>query len=144
MIRRQLRSLRRDKSGSTIVEFAILAPVIIAMIVGVIQVGTSMQSYNAMRSIASDTARYAVVEYQKKNEVTDSALETYAENTAQKAPYLLQSSFDATVTAVATPRVSGTFEKTLVVTYTPPSFMPIIPITPPQLKFTRSIFVIDE
>ena len=144
MTRFLAKTLRRDEAGSTLVEFAILAPVIIAMIIGVIQVGTSMQSYNAMRSIASDTARYAVIEYQKKNEVTDSALESYAEATAQRAPYLLQSGFDATVTAVASPRVSGTFEKTLVVTYTPPSFMPIIPITPPQLRFTRSIFVLDE
>ncbi|QPD00056.1 TadE/TadG family type IV pilus assembly protein [Qipengyuania soli] len=136
--------LRHDVRGSTVVEFAILAPVIFGMIFGVIQVGSAMQSYNAMRGIASDTARYAVIEYQKKNEVTDAALETYARGIATKAPYLLQSSFAATVTPVAASRVDGTFEKTLVVTYTPPSYMPIIPITPPQLKFTRSIFVIDE
>lgn len=138
-------SIAKDVTGSAVVEFAILAPVVFGMIFGVIQVGTSMQSYNAMRGIASDTARYAVIEYQKKNEVTDAALKTYAENLAKAPPYLLRGTQPViTITPVASPRVSGTFEKTLVIKYTPPSYMPIVPIKPPELKFTRSIFVLDE
>ena len=51
----------RDQSGSTIVEFAILAPAIIGLLFGVFQVGLGMQAKNSMRSIAQETARYAVV-----------------------------------------------------------------------------------
>jgi len=142
---RVLANLNRDQAGSTLVEFAILAPVIIGMIFGVIQIGTSMQSYNAMRSITSDTARYATVEYMKKNEVTDTALETFAESRSRQAPYLMRgNSFDATIADVASPRVDGTFEKTITVTYTPPNYMPIFSFTMPQLSYSRPIFVIDE
>lgn len=144
-MRRSLVKLRVDQTGSTLVEFAILAPVVIGMIFGVIQIGTSMQSYNAMRSITSDTARFATIEYMKKNEVTDAMLESFAENRSRQAPYLMRgTSFDATITDAVTPRVEGTFEKTITVTYTPPNFMPIFSYTMPQLSYSRPIFVIDE
>ena len=71
---RAIGRLKRDNSGAAVIEFAILAPVIFAMLLGVIQVGLSMQAQNALRSIASQTARYAVVEYQKGNEVTDGTI----------------------------------------------------------------------
>ncbi|TMM49949.1 TadE/TadG family type IV pilus assembly protein [Qipengyuania marisflavi] len=136
--------IKRDERGSTLIEFAILAPVIIGMFFGVVQVGMSMQSYNAMRGAASDTARYAVIEYMKENEVTDAALKTQAETIAKAAPYMLGSNVIATVTPVASPRVSGTFEKTLTITYTPPSVLPLFDYTSSELTFSRPIFLIDE
>ena len=73
----------RDERGATIVEFALLAPLILGLLLGVVQVSLSAQSYNAMRSIASDTARYAVVELQKENTtLNDAALKAYAESRA--------------------------------------------------------------
>ncbi|QKG71620.1 TadE/TadG family type IV pilus assembly protein [Erythrobacter mangrovi] len=145
MMRRFPTKLARDEAGSTLVEFAILAPVIFGMIFGVIQVGASMQSYNAMRSIASDTARYAAVEYMKKNEVSDAALQSYAQNLAASPPYALRGTQPVImVESVATPRVDGTFEKTLTITYTPPNLMPIMAIPMPELNYSRPIFVIDE
>ena len=138
------RRISRDEGGSTIVEFALLAPVIIGLLFGIFQVGLSMQSYNAMRSVTSDTARYAVVEYQKKNEVTNAALKTYAEDLGKGSRYNLQSNFTATVVDAGTQRVAGATEKTMTVTYTPPAVMPLIPWTSYQLSFTRPIFVIDE
>ncbi|MBO6608297.1 pilus assembly protein [Altererythrobacter sp.] len=134
----------RDQSGSTIVEFAILAPAIIGLLFGVFQVGLGMQAKNSMRSIAQETARYAVVEYQKQNEISDAVIENWAEAQAMSAPYLLNSSFDATVTAVGTPRVDGTFEKTLTLTYTPPAVVPLVNWVSPNLTYTRPIFLLDE
>lgn len=144
-MRHYLTKLWRNETGSALVEFAILAPVVFGMIFGVIQIGASMQSYNAMRSIASDTARYATVEYMKKNEVSDAALQSYAQNLAASPPYALRGTPPLiAVDPVATPRVDGTFEKTLTITYTPPNFMPIMAITMPELSYSRPIFVIDE
>lgn len=135
---------RRDSSGAAVIEFAILAPVIFAMLLGVIQVGLSMQAQNALRSIASQTARYAVVEYQKGNEVTDGTIKAKAEEIATSAPYLLDDSFGATIAEVATPRIDGTFEKTLTLRYTPPSILPFVDWTSREMTFARPIFVIDE
>lgn len=137
-------NLIQDNSGSTIIEFAILAPAIIGLLFGVFQVGLGMQAQNALRSIAQETARYAVVEYQKGNEVTDADIEAWAEAQAAAAPYLLNDTFDATIVSVATPRVHGTFEKTLTVTYTPPAVVPLVDWTSPNLTFSRPIFVLDE
>ena len=141
----RLSALRADRNGSTIVEFAILAPIIIGMMIGVVQIGVAMQAKNAMRGVASDTARYAVIQYMKETTVTDAQIKTQAETIAAGAPYLLQSSrLTVTVTSVTTPRVAGTFEKTLTITYTPPSFLPFFPWTTQQHSFSRPIFVIDE
>ena len=139
-----LKKLAHNQDGATIVEFAILAPAIIGLLFGVFQVGLGMQAQNALRSIAQETSRYAVVEYQIGNEVTDATIETWAENTATSAPYLLNNTFDATVTAVSTPRVAGTHEKTITLTYTPPAVVPLVDWISPQLTFSRPIIVLDE
>lgn len=139
-----LKQLRRDDQGSTIIEFALLAPVIIGMFIGVIQVGISMQAYNSMRGVASDTARYAVVEYMNERTVTDDAIKTKALDIAKSAPYSLQDTVQVTVVPVATPRVHGTFEKTITITYTPPDILPLVDFASKELTFSRPIFVIDE
>lgn len=144
MIRQAFSRLRKDEQGTTIIEFALLAPVIFGLFFGLIQIGISMQAYNSMRGVASDTARYAVVEYMKQNEVTDAAIQTKAVSIATSSPYLLQNTVQVTITPVATPRVPGTFEKTLTVTYTPPNVLPFFNFVSPQLTFSRPIFVIDE
>lgn len=141
---RTSKGLWRNSEGATAIEFAILAPAIIIMFFGVFQVGLGMQAQNALRSIASETARYAVVEYQKGNEVSNTAIEDWAEATGTGAPYLLNGTFNATITDVASPRVNGTFEKTLTLTYTPPAVVPLVDWVSPQLNFSRPIFVIDE
>lgn len=143
-MRRLLLSIGRDQRGSTIIEFALLAPVMFGMMFGVIQVGLSMQSYNAMRNVSSETARYALVEYMKKNEIANTAIETQAETIASGAPYLMLDNFEATVTDAATQRVDGAHEKTLTVTYTPPNVLPFFNWASTQLSFSRPIFVIDE
>ncbi|MBY6128762.1 pilus assembly protein [Qipengyuania aquimaris] len=144
MIRQAFTRLRKDEQGTTIIEFALLAPVIFGLFFGLIQIGISMQAYNSMRGVASDTARYAVVEYMKQNEVTDAAIQTKAVSIATSSPYLLQNTVQVTITPVATPRVPGTFEKTLSVTYTPPNVLPFFNFVSPQLTYSRPIFVIDE
>lgn len=144
MTQRKPGSIRSDERGAALIEFAMLAPIIIGMMIGVVQVGVALQAKNALRGVASDTARYAVIEYMKKNEITDAQIETQAETIARDAPYMLLSNVDATVADVATPRVDGTFEKTLTITYEPPAFIPFFDWTSQRLSFSRPIFLIDE
>ena len=64
------RRLARDKQGSVLVEFALLAPVLLTLMVGVVQVGLHVQNVNAVRNLAADGARAAMVEYQRGNLLT--------------------------------------------------------------------------
>ena len=138
------RKLGSDEQGATVIEFAFLAPALIILLFGVVQLALSAQSYNAMRSVASETARYAVVEYQKQTPVTDDAVQTFAKDLGTGARYQMLANLDATVDTAGTQRVDGAVEKTLTLTYTPPAVMPLVDWISPELTFTRPIFVIDE
>lgn len=60
MPRSQLASLRSDR-GQTAVEFALLAPILIALLLGIIQVGVAFSHYLAVTDAARAAARQAVV-----------------------------------------------------------------------------------
>ncbi|MBX7526844.1 TadE/TadG family type IV pilus assembly protein [Qipengyuania vesicularis] len=144
MSRNLLTRLAEDKRGSALVEFALLAPIVFGLFFGIIQLGLSMQSQNSLRGIASDTARWAVVEYMKQNEVDDDAIRTKALSIATSAPYSLNNTVAVTITPVATPRVHGTFEKNIRIDYTPPNVLPFFNFTSQQQSFERPIFLLDE
>ena len=74
MIRRFNR-LARNQRGGAAVEFALLAPVFIALMMGVVEVGVYMQNYSAVRSLATDASRFTAVEYQKNNKISTTTLE---------------------------------------------------------------------
>ncbi|MBX7457405.1 pilus assembly protein [Qipengyuania sp. 1NDH17] len=136
--------LAGNEQGSTIVEFAILAPVFFGIFFGLIQIGISMQAYNSIRGVASDTARWAVVEYMNQREPTDSDIQDKGIAIAQAAPYMLNDSIDVVVTPVATTRIHGTHERTMTITYTPPDVLPFFDFVSKEQKFERPIFMIDE
>ena len=144
MMCRLFSSVRRDESGSTIVEFALLAPVVFGMFFGLIQLGISLQSYSSIRGVSSDTARWAVVQYMNKNEVTDAQIKAEAERIAKAAPYMLNNTVAVTITPASTPQVQGTHEKTMLITYTPPNVLPFFNYVSGQQSFERPIFVLDE
>lgn len=130
-----------DRRGSAVVEFAILAPTFIAMLIGIFWVGIQMQQYNALRSIAADVNRYAVVEYQKENKLDGGQIEDVARAVAVKVPYQLSGeSFDATVTEEAS-SVSGAKRFKLSMDYTPPNFLDYLGINPINMTFDQDIYV---
>jgi Flp pilus assembly protein TadG len=137
-----LRALATDRSGSVAIEFGLLGPLMIGMLFGVLQVGVGMQSYNALRGISGDVARYAVVNYQTANRLTNAQLQTYGTAVATGSPYNLDSN-DVTVAVVdaATQRVSGATEKTFSVSYVVPSFLTVLGIEGPTISFSRPVFL---
>lgn len=142
MMTRPLSSLRADLKGSAAVEFALIGPAFLAMFFGVIQIGSGMQNYNALRSISADVARYAVVRRQTGAQVTTAALQTYAVTKATTAPYGLQTTrFGATVTQPAT-RVTGATEYSIRLTYNVPTFLGFIGVNNIPLTYNQSVFVI--
>ena len=94
------------------------------MLFGVLQVGIGLQNYNAMRSLSADVARYAMIEQAKGTVMSNSALDTYADNLGSGAPYLLiADNLDVTIAAATTPQISDATELTLTIEYQIPSVL---------------------
>lgn len=136
-----IRLLRRDNRAAATVEFAILAPVIFSLMLGVLQLGLHMYNYNAVRSVATDTARWVIVEYQKENTLTDEQIESKATAIAVNAPYLLE--IDNLTVAVSRPNtdISGTIRMNVQVSYVPRNLLGFIGVTSPTITSNRPIYV---
>lgn len=134
-----------DERGGAIIEFALLGPAFIVMMLGVLQVGLGLQSYNAMRSMSADVARYSMVQYQTGNTLSNSQLGTWARNHAQGAPYLMDTDrLGIEITDAATQRVAGAKELDITVTYRLTSVLDFIDIKGPTVDFSRPIFLLDN
>lgn len=137
-----LQRLHRDQRGATVIEFAILGPALIAMLLGVMQVGLYMQAQNALSSVAGDMSRYMSVEYQKDNEISNTQLENLAYTRAISAPYLLKGSrVSTTATNAAAQPIANVREIELTLTYQVPNVMAFATMGPMELSYTKSIFV---
>lgn len=145
ILRHHFKRLRRDQRGSILVEFAMLAPVIIMAMIGVFHVAIYMQNYNSLRSVASDTSRRIMVEYQKENELSTDEVRAIARSIAVGAPYLLETDqLSIDITEEATSRVEGAKEFTVALSYTGESFMPMMDFEPFDMTYERPIFVVEE
>ncbi|HEX8193948.1 MAG TPA: TadE/TadG family type IV pilus assembly protein [Allosphingosinicella sp.] len=60
-MKRFLSRLRRNASGVTAIEFALVAPVLILMVVGIAQMGAIFYGHAALRNAVSEGARYATI-----------------------------------------------------------------------------------
>lgn len=141
-MRHFLNRLRRDNAGVAAIEFALIGPAFIVMILGVLQVGMSLQSYNAMRNLSADVARYAMVQYQTGNTLTNSQIRTWARNHGQGAPYLMDPDrLGITIADAENQRVAGARELDITLTYQASSVLEFIDIEGPTMDFNRPIFL---
>ena len=139
-----LRRLTASERGASAVEFALLAPVFISLMLGVVEVGLYMQNYNAVRSLAGDAASFAAVEYQKINVVTEEALEANIKAMGLAAPYsLMDSQLTVTVTEVSPARVNGAREYDLDIDYALPDIIGGTTIDNFTVSYSRPLFVLD-
>jgi Flp pilus assembly protein TadG len=138
---RTFRRVLRDPSGAAIIEFGILAPVIVTLLLGVVQVGMWMQSYNGLRSVAADTGRYVAVKYQKSQNISNIEMANWAHSHAVDS-YLFKNDLLTTdVTDAPTQQITGVSEKTLTLTYTFSSILQIVGVDDIPVSFSRPIFV---
>lgn len=145
MTGRKSLNLLRDESGSMAIEFALLVPALVAMLLGVFQIGMTMHSYNAMRSAAADIARYTVVQYQNGSFRDTNDLTTTARSIATAAPYSLDTSrlSKAQVTRSQVQRVAGTTEMQVSLVYRSPSVMNLIGVSDITLTFSQPVFLVE-
>jgi len=134
--------LSRDQHGAAAIEFVILAPILIMMLLGVMQIGLYMQAQNALSGVAGDMSRYMSVEYQKDNEITNTQLEALAYTRAVSAPYLLDGArVGTTATNSATQAITNVREIELTMTYQVPSVIAFANMGPMNLTYKKSIYV---
>jgi len=130
-----------DAGGASAIEFGLLAPAMITMLMGVVWVGIQMKSYNELRSVAADVSRYTVIEYQKSNKLTTAQISDVAAATAVRLPYaLIGDNLDVSVTEPASP-IANTKKLVLQLSYTAPSLLQFAGIGSPTLNFSQTIYV---
>lgn len=145
MIRPFLKHLRKAEGGSTVVEFALAAPIAIALMTGVIQIGIAMQSYNALRGLSGDLARQTVVQYSIGVELTDQQIENDARARAIAAPYLLNNeNLDINAVTADSSGIAEVKQIDVTISYNIRSIIPGIKDSSLPLSIEKSIFVIDE
>jgi len=110
-----------------------------------------MQKYNALRGVSAEVARYAVVQYQSGNEVTNSQLWRRARTIATTSPYNLSGDnqqwgdgLDISVTTAANQRVDGATELRFWIRTELPSVLTFIGVDSLHVTHSRPIFVLDE
>lgn len=133
----------RNEDGATIVEFALLLPVILGSFLGVLQAGLSMMTYNSLRNLTAETSRYTLVEYQSSNELTHEQIEMDGKGRAP-GHGLTPARFQIDVTQPDTQRIEGAIELSITTTYKVTSVLPFFGIDAFDISFTRPIFLIDE
>ena len=58
---RRLHRLHRDRRGASALEFALVAPLLILIIVGIAQMGTLYMAHAGLRNLVADSARFASI-----------------------------------------------------------------------------------
>lgn len=138
----QMRAAIKDKSGASAVEFALLAPVFFVLFFGILLCGVYLQNLNAVQSLASDGARYVMVEYQKDNQVSDEQIRSVILARAVNSPYLLNTDrLQITVDRSGTSRITGATEIDVELRYTLPDFLPTVDLPGSTIVYTRSAWV---
>ncbi len=96
---------RRDKSGASAVEFAVLAPVFLLLLIGMICYGLLFATSHGVAQLAADAARAAVagLSDQERKDIAESHVRSRAKN------YLLMQPEGIDVAAAADPEDANQF-----------------------------------
>ncbi len=144
-IRQITSTLLKDVRGAIAIEFALLGPILITMMIGVFQVGVYMQNYNAVQSLASDAGRYVMIQYQKKNDMVNADIQSVVRGLAVNAPYMLDTDrLTITATTASTSRVTGAKEIDLKIDYTLEDWLPFVDLPQTTVSYSRPIFVVNS
>jgi len=137
-----LSRFRSDETGTTVIEVAILLPALLAMLIGVMQVGWYLQAQNAVRGVAGEMSRFITVESQKSNSLSDDQIRAKAITVAVSPPYMLISDgFDVEVNDSATQDLNRVRRVDLEFIYDVPSVLGFNGVDMLTLRYTRSVFI---
>lgn len=139
----RLQNFIQDCRAVTAVEFALLAPIFLSLLLGVLAMGIYLQNINALQSAANDTARQVTVAYQRDIDLQPDTIVTTATSVATSAPYLLDiDRLEVSVASAATSRVTGATEFNLGFSYQLMN-IPLVPMEWMTITYTRPVFVVS-
>jgi Flp pilus assembly protein TadG len=118
-INRFFRNVLKSRRGATAVEFAMVAPIFLIMVIGIFELGRAMWIKASMQYAVEETTRYAIV----NTSATTSTLATYA-STAYSSSGINITGATFTATQATT---SGKTYVTISGSY---SFSVIVPLVP--------------
>jgi len=134
--------LASDLCGAVLVEFALLAPALLVLLLGVFQVGVHVQNSNAVRNLAADGARWAVVQYQRGNPLSAEQIELGIRARGIGPKFNLDiDRLDIAVTQPAT-RIAGVREMEISITYAAPNFLGFAEVPALEISYERPIFLL--
>lgn len=139
------RKLVGSQSGAAVIEFALLGPLFLMLLFGMFQVGIYMQNLNAVQSIASDSARHVMIEYQKANALSDEQIRSVILAQATNAPYMLDTDrLEITVDSTQASRITGAIEIDVQLRYQLSDFIPGVELPLSVIEYSRSVWVVIE
>ena len=141
MMIRSLSRLRRSEDGATAIEFALIMPMFLMLLFGVLQMGFYLQNHNALRSLSTDVARSIAVAYQNDNMLSTNQMEALARSQAIGGKHFLETDRLETKISTITPsRVDGATELEIELQYTPRHVLPV-PMPSFDMTYKRPVFV---
>ena len=141
-----LKRLIGHAGGVAAVEFALVAPLVIGLMMGMFQVSIAMYNYNSLRGAVDETARYAIVQFQKEERDDEQALDTKARAIATSSAYNLDPAKlgdNPIVVLLDDSRVAGALEATITMEYEVPSVARMIGMGDIHLRYSRPVFLIS-
>lgn len=141
-ILRRFSALRRDTRGNALVEFALIGPAMILVLLAVFQIALQIQNYNAVRNLAADGSRFAVVQYQKGTKSPGPAIETWIRGKAISGVYNLDTDrLTVTVTPATVSRLAGMTEMMIMVNYEAPQYLWTVAGNTLNISYSRPVFL---
>jgi Flp pilus assembly protein TadG len=143
-MKRLISRISRNSQGAAAIELAFVAPALLGMLLGVFQIGMTMQSYNALRGATADVARFAAVNYQTANKLSDLQLTNYARSVATGDEYgLTPSRIAVSVIDAPNQRISGATEKTITYSYLSPTVLSVLGLPDFTITYSRPVFLLS-
>lgn len=137
-----LSRLVRNEHGSTVVEFALICPMLIAVMLSVLEVGEALRSNTGVRDLLGWAGRRAVVARQNNTAITTAALNNEIRAEAVKRYYNIETA-RLTVQSSIVPNVAliTVDEVRIDLTYSHPLSVPFVPITSIPISVSRTFYV---
>lgn len=132
-----------NQSGSVITEFAICAPVVMMLLLGVFQVGIAVQAKNSIQSVIGEVGRNVAVGYlNSETELFgEGQVELLLTNTATNSAYKLKSDNIVVDAVIVDSDYANVKKLKMQINYTVPMFMPLGSMDGINLEANRTMYI---